>query len=130
MEKIQATTKTIDDNRLTIERSTQVISNNAAVIEQSTGGIKSNQMVIEASTVAIGKNQAVVEQSTAAIAKNAATLDEIVSASDKLKSNKPALAIIIVLAVALLFIPSLLLALVLWRMNKLMKIWLQKEKKN
>lgn len=113
IKSIQGSSKAIETNRVAIEQSTAVISHNAQAISDSTGMIESNKLV--------------VEQSTAAIEKNAQALDEINVATDKLKSNKAALAGIIVLVAILLLTPSFVALFVWWQTRKLMSLWLQKE---
>ena len=129
LKSVANTSAAIDKNRTAIEQSTDVINRNAKTISDSTGMIESNKLVIEGSTEAIAKNQVTVEQSTAAIAKNAETLNEIVAATDKLKAHQSVVTFIFVAVALLLIVPSVLALLVLWRMNKLMRIWLRKEEK-
>jgi len=107
--------------------SSKAIETNRTAIEQSTAVITHNAQAISDSTVMIETNKLVVEQSTAAIQKNAEALDQINAATDKLKSNKTALAGIIALAAILLLTPSVIALFVWWQTRKLMRLWLQRE---
>jgi len=110
-----------------IEGSSKAIETNRTAIEESTAVITSNAKAISDSTAMIETNKVVVEQSTTAIEKNAQALDQINAATDKLKSNKAALAGIIALVAILLLTPSFVALFVWWQTRKLMHLWLEKE---
>lgn len=101
-----------------IQASSHAIENNRVAIEQSTGIINENAQAVAASSLIIQKNEAVIEQSTAAVQKNAQALDQVTVAMDKLKADKPAGVLLIVLVLAILTAPSLLALRVLRRLKK------------
>jgi hypothetical protein len=117
-EIVVAASQAISDNRNTVDKSTQSIDKNRIIIDRSTAAINANRDAVSKSTDVIKANNEAIRSTTDAILKNAQAIEASTSIVSKLQINEGLLYPLLGFFALLLIAPSVLMCVMLSRVNK------------